>query len=170
MGIFGRRLLAVAGALLLTEPAAAENHTFIIANNPDGYGIDPLPRERRAVRRDGGDRLLRVAVLRAGEIVPQDRARRDHRRGAEQRQECLRGKLRQLRRDRVLAVASWRIIFILRPAPTFRDDADYFSTQSAHFGTSLVPHGMIGTVEVEFFGEPLDQPVRVDLCRPARCA
>jgi hypothetical protein len=32
---------------------------------------------------------------------------------------------------------------------------NYFSTQSAHFGTSVVaPHGMIGTVEVEFFGEP----------------
>ena len=30
----------------------------------------------------------------------------------------------------------------------------HFSTQSAHFGTSVVPHGMIGTVEVEFFGEP----------------
>jgi hypothetical protein len=40
MGIFGRGLLAVAGALLLAAPAAAENHTFIIANNPDGYGID----------------------------------------------------------------------------------------------------------------------------------
>ena len=30
-----------------------------------------------------------------------------------------------------------------------------YSTQSAHFATSAVgPHGMIGTVEVEFFGEP----------------
>jgi hypothetical protein len=29
------------------------------------------------------------------------------------------------------------------------------STQSAHFSTwSVVPHGMIGTEEVEFFGEP----------------
>jgi hypothetical protein len=28
------------------------------------------------------------------------------------------------------------------------------SSHSAHFGTSLAPHGMIGTVEVEFFGEP----------------
>src|SRR3954465_9196222 len=39
MGIFGRAW-AVAGALLLGAPAAAENHTFIIPNNPDGYGID----------------------------------------------------------------------------------------------------------------------------------
>ena len=30
-----------------------------------------------------------------------------------------------------------------------------YSTQSAHFGTSVAaPQGMIGTVEVEFFGEP----------------
>ena len=30
-----------------------------------------------------------------------------------------------------------------------------YSTHSAHFGTSApAPHGMIGTVEVEFFGEP----------------
>ena len=40
MGTLGRAALAVAGALLLVAPAAAENHTFIIANNPDGYGID----------------------------------------------------------------------------------------------------------------------------------
>jgi hypothetical protein len=32
--------------------------------------------------------------------------------------------------------------------------AGYFSTQSAHFGGGSAPHGMIGTVEVEFFGEP----------------
>jgi hypothetical protein len=39
--------------------------------------------------------------------------------------------------------------------PTFRDDARYFSSQSEHFGTSVAaPHGMMGTVEVEFFGEP----------------
>jgi len=30
-----------------------------------------------------------------------------------------------------------------------------YSNQSAHFGTSpFVPQGMIGTLEVEFFGEP----------------
>src|SRR5947209_17763272 len=40
MGICGLTGLAIAGALLLAEPVAAENHTFIIANNPDGYGID----------------------------------------------------------------------------------------------------------------------------------
>ncbi len=34
------QLLAVAGVLALAGPAAAENHTFIIANNPDGYGVD----------------------------------------------------------------------------------------------------------------------------------
>jgi hypothetical protein len=33
--------------------------------------------------------------------------------------------------------------------------ADYFSSQSAHFGTAASPpQGMIGTLEVEFFGEP----------------
>ena len=32
--------VTVAGALLLCAPAVAENRTFIIANNPDGYGID----------------------------------------------------------------------------------------------------------------------------------
>jgi hypothetical protein len=31
----------------------------------------------------------------------------------------------------------------------------YFETQSAHFWTwSLAPHGMIGTDEVEFWGDP----------------
>jgi hypothetical protein len=30
----------------------------------------------------------------------------------------------------------------------------YFSSQSAHFGTESLPHGMIGTLEVEFLGEP----------------
>ena len=40
MGIFGRMAFAVAGALLLVAPAAAENRIFIIANNADGYGID----------------------------------------------------------------------------------------------------------------------------------
>ena len=40
MGILRRFGLAVAGALLLSAPAAAENRIFIIANNADGYGID----------------------------------------------------------------------------------------------------------------------------------
>ena len=32
--------LGVACALFVSAPASAENHTFIIANNPDGYGVD----------------------------------------------------------------------------------------------------------------------------------
>ena len=40
MRILGRASLVIAAALVLTASAAAENHTFIIANNPDGYGID----------------------------------------------------------------------------------------------------------------------------------
>ncbi len=39
MGILGR-LGAAAVALALATPAMAENRTFIVANNPDGYGID----------------------------------------------------------------------------------------------------------------------------------
>lgn len=39
MGIFGR-LGVTAVALALAGPATAENRTFIVANNPDGYGID----------------------------------------------------------------------------------------------------------------------------------
>ena len=39
MRIFGALGVAVAAALS-AAPAAAESHTFIIANNPDGYGID----------------------------------------------------------------------------------------------------------------------------------
>jgi hypothetical protein len=36
-----------------------------------------------------------------------------------------------------------------------RSPTDYFSTQSAHFCTAASwPQGWIGTVEVEFFGEP----------------
>jgi putative ABC transport system substrate-binding protein len=30
----------------------------------------------------------------------------------------------------------------------------HFATQSAHFATAPFPHGMIGTEEVEFFGDP----------------
>ena len=40
MGIFGRLALVVASMALLSAPAAAENHTFVIVNNADGYGID----------------------------------------------------------------------------------------------------------------------------------
>jgi len=40
MGIFRRLALTVASAALLSPPAAAENHIFVIANNADGYGID----------------------------------------------------------------------------------------------------------------------------------
>src|SRR5436305_2892820 len=40
MLIFSRLGLAIAGALVLATPAAAENRLFIIANDADGYGID----------------------------------------------------------------------------------------------------------------------------------
>ena len=40
MQSFARLGLAIAGALALTAPAAAENRIFIIANNADGYGVD----------------------------------------------------------------------------------------------------------------------------------
>jgi hypothetical protein len=40
MGNLRRAGLVIASVLVLTAPAAAENHTFIIPNNPDGYGID----------------------------------------------------------------------------------------------------------------------------------
>jgi hypothetical protein len=32
--------LMLAGTLMVSVPAAAENRLFIIANNPDGYGVD----------------------------------------------------------------------------------------------------------------------------------
>lgn len=34
------RFLILAGMLVMSAPAAAENRLFIIANNPDGYGVD----------------------------------------------------------------------------------------------------------------------------------
>ena len=34
------RFLMLASVLLASAPAAAENRLFVIANNPDGYGID----------------------------------------------------------------------------------------------------------------------------------
>ena len=40
MRIFVGFGVTVAGALLFAAPAAAENRTFIIANNADGYGVD----------------------------------------------------------------------------------------------------------------------------------
>ena len=40
METFARLGMTLAGALLLSAPAAAENRVFIIANNADGYGID----------------------------------------------------------------------------------------------------------------------------------
>jgi hypothetical protein len=35
-----------------------------------------------------------------------------------------------------------------------RTDLPYFSSQSPQRAGSCVPHGMIGTVDVEFLGEP----------------
>jgi aspartyl-tRNA synthetase len=41
------------------------------------------------------------------------------------------------------------------PQKESRSQTRYFSTNSAHLSTAPAPpHGMIGTVEVEFFGEP----------------
>jgi hypothetical protein len=40
MLIFSRLGLAIAAAVLVSSPAAAENRLFIIANDADGYGID----------------------------------------------------------------------------------------------------------------------------------
>lgn len=40
MGTLTRFGMTLAGTLLLSAPAAAENRIFIIANNADGYGID----------------------------------------------------------------------------------------------------------------------------------
>jgi hypothetical protein len=40
MRFAGRFGLAIAGALVLSAPAAAENRVFILANNADGYGVD----------------------------------------------------------------------------------------------------------------------------------
>lgn len=40
MRFAGRFGLAIAGALALSAPAAAENRVFIIANYADGYGVD----------------------------------------------------------------------------------------------------------------------------------
>ena len=37
LGAFG---LALAAAVLVAGPAAAESRTFVIANNADGYGVD----------------------------------------------------------------------------------------------------------------------------------
>jgi hypothetical protein len=40
MRITSRLALALAGALAFTAAATAENRVFIIANHPDGYGVD----------------------------------------------------------------------------------------------------------------------------------
>jgi hypothetical protein len=37
---------------------------------------------------------------------------------------------------------------------SFSPGDSYFSIQSTHFATGSLPHGMIGTEEVEFFGDP----------------
>ena len=105
MGIFGRFGMTIAARRwLLAAPAAAENRIFIIANNADGYGIDRCLANGERCGVDGRDRLLPVAVVRAGESFR--KIERDEITGAvptSGKNACA-GKLRQLRRDRVLAL------------------------------------------------------------------
>ena len=63
-------------------------------------------------------------------------------------------------------VTLFRRAGIIRPAPhvendlrqstvaSVRQQIPYLTIQSAHFATASLPHGIIGTEEVEFFGDP----------------
>ena len=63
----------------------------------------PVPRERGAVRQGGGERLLPVAQLFAGRLVPQGRAGRSYRQ--HRAGDLPRRDLRRLGRDRVHALS-----------------------------------------------------------------
>ena len=88
-----RSLLAtVTFAVLLGAPAAqAEKRIFIVANNADGYGVDRCLASGAELRHGGRDRLLQVARVRPGTVVPQGRQGRDHRRDPDQRAGACRG-------------------------------------------------------------------------------
>ena len=136
-------------------PAAhrrAENRTFIIPNNADGYGVD------RCLA--NGERCGPTVATTYCQSQSFAQARsfrkieRDEITGAvptSGRNAC-RGELRQLRRDQLLALSfperprSSR--YARRKLRSFLDPVGAFR----HVASS--PHGMIGTVEVEFFGEP----------------
>ena len=72
--------LTFAAALYFNVSAQAEKRIFIIANNADGYGVDRCLATGARLRRGRCHRLLPVARLRQAGLLPQGRARRDHRR------------------------------------------------------------------------------------------
>ena len=96
---------AAAAVLLAAAAAQAEKRMFIIANDGDGYGVDRCLASGAPCGDAGGERLLQVAPIRPGAVVPQGRPRRHHRRHPDERPDHLqRRQLRQLRRHRVLAL------------------------------------------------------------------
>ena len=100
---FGAALLV---ACCCSGVASAENRTFIIANNSDGYGIDRCLANGESCGASVAAAYCQSPVVRAREHVPEDREGRDHRRGADLGPQCLRRQLRQLRGDHLLKVAS----------------------------------------------------------------
>src|SRR5436305_919912 len=131
MLIFSRLGLAIAGALVLATPAAAENRLFIIANDADGYGID------RCLA--NGERCG-VTVATAY---------------CQSQSFTLAKSFRKIERDEIAGTAHAAEAARASSRSSALGKPRYRSSHSAHFGTFVAaPHGMIGTVEVEFFGEP----------------
>ena len=100
--------LTFAAALYFNVSAQAEKRIFIIANNADGYGIDRCLATGARLRRGRRHRLLPLARLQPGGLVPPGRPRRDHRRGAGERHGLQRRHLQRIRRHRVLALDALR--------------------------------------------------------------
>ena len=101
------RFVIAAAALVLfgTAAAQAEKRVFIIANNSDGYGVDRCLASGAECGTAVAEFVLQVARVRAGTVVQQSRPRRHHRRHSVERPGLMpRRDLRQLRRDRLLAL------------------------------------------------------------------
>jgi hypothetical protein len=97
-------VLSVAAVLAALTPALAEKRLFIIANNPDGYGVDRCLASGAACGTAAATAYCASRVPH-GAVVPQDRPRRHHGRDPDRRRLRLPWlPLRRVRRHRVRTV------------------------------------------------------------------
>ena len=93
-------------SLLAGSAAWADSRVFIIANQPDGYGVDQCLAQGREVRRPCRPVLLSVAEFCAGLFVPPGRSGRNHRLGSEGKRKLRPFGLRRIHRDHLPALNS----------------------------------------------------------------
>ena len=97
--------LAIAAVLGGSVSAQAEKRIFIIANNADGYGVDRCLATGATCGVAVATAYCKSRDFALG-LVPQDRSRRDHRRGALEQRVLPRRLLRRVRRHRVHALSA----------------------------------------------------------------